>query len=426
MSVKQAALLVLSGKRCGAVFPLTRQLVRIGRHGSNDICLADSGVSRHHAQIERRGSRCYVTDLASANGILVNGKACEGEVVLVPDDVLALGELRLLFTAAENLAADSHTTRLVATPRRSGLAALVGDAPSMVCLKDLITRVAPTNAAVLITGETGTGKELVARALHELSDRAAERLLAVNCGALSPSLLLSELFGHERGAFTGAHARRQGQFETVGAGTLFLDEIGELDAEAQRALLRVLENGEFTRVGGTDMLRSHARILCATHRDLPQHIAEGAFREDLFHRLCVIQINLPSLRERSEDIPQLASHFLALHDADGKLSPTALAKLQSHRWPGNVRELRNVIERALILEGATTITERAIVFYDHGNAPSPQGTCGADATLADQERQHILTTLEATGWNVTRTAETLGIQRKTLYGKLKRHGLQRP
>jgi two-component system response regulator AtoC len=307
---------------------------------------------------------------------------------------------------------------------------LVGRTPAMLEVFKAIGRVAATDEAVLILGESGTGKELVANAIHRNSRRADRPFLKVNCAALSPTLLESELFGHERGAFTGAVGRRVGRFEQAGGGTLFLDEIAELDVDLQAKLLRVLQTGRFERVGGEETLRTDVRVLAATNRDLAARIAAGRFREDLYYRLDVVSISLPPLRERREDIPLLAEHVVRrLGRKYGwpglALSPEALAHLVGQTWPGNVRELQNALARAAILARG-----RVIVPDDLGPPPAPAGAAPAPAgslllreVLAETERRVIRQALQQEKWNRTRAARVLGISRRQLFDKIRQYGL---
>ena len=307
-----------------------------------------------------------------------------------------------------------------------GFEDMVAAAPAMLKLFDLMEQVASTDAPVLILGETGTGKELVARAIHNRSPRAGGHFVPLNCGAQSESLLESELFGHERGAFTGAVKARRGRLEMADGGTLFLDEVGEMPAKMQVQLLRVLEDGEFQRVGGNRYLGSDFRLISATHRDLEDLNGKDKFRRDFFYRINVVTLQVPPLRERAEDIKPLAEHFLRVFNQQtGRqirgLSQAALDALHAYPWPGNVRELRNVIERAVILSQSDHVTGRDLSFFSPGPARET-----APQSLAQVEKDYILQTLEACGWNVSQAAKTLGIDRSTLSRKLNSLGLQRP
>jgi DNA-binding NtrC family response regulator len=313
---------------------------------------------------------------------------------------------------------------------RYGLAGLIARSPAMHAVLDLVERVAPTDATVLIQGESGTGKEVIAKAVHHASARAAQPFVAVNCGAVPEALLESELFGHVRGAFTGAAGNKLGLFEEAHGGTLFLDEIAEMPPALQVKLLRALQSGEVRRLGATQTTIIDVRVIAATHGDLVTLISQGAFREDLFYRLNVIHLPLPPLRERRDDIPALAEHFL-VRSAEKlgrtlRLSPGALERLLRYPWPGNVRELENAIERAAIL--ARTETVEADDLPPHvaaGLQLGPSPSLPRQVTLADAERAHILQTLERVGGNPGRAAEALGIGRTTLWRKLKEYGIDR-
>jgi len=312
---------------------------------------------------------------------------------------------------------------------------IVGESRALRAATDLARRVAATRSTVLVTGETGTGKELVAGLIHRASPRRSGPLVKVNCAALPEPLLESELFGHERGAFTGADRRRVGRFEEASGGTLFLDEVGDLSAATQVKLLRVLQDQEFHRLGGSRMLRTDARIVAATHSDLAAAVRAGRFREDLFFRLDVIRIHLPPLRERPEDLVPLAHYFLhRLGDAScgsaTGFSRRAIDRLRSHAWPGNIRELRNVIERAALLARGPRIGIEDVVLSHRpaqsGSAPS-DARCGvAGGTLATAERQLVLEALQACGFVQKEAAGQLGISRRKLNYMIRRLGITHP
>ncbi len=328
---------------------------------------------------------------------------------------------------------------------------LLGSSSAMREVFKAIARVAPTSANVLVTGESGTGKELVARAIHEVSDRHGRPFLAVNCAALSSSLIESELFGHARGAFTGATKDRPGRFELVGDGTLMLDEIGELEPELQGKLLRALEERSFERVGEIKSRPLQARLVCATHRDLPSAIANGSFREDLYFRLRVVEIHLPPLRERGDDVILIARRLVGrvsrqLDKPGLVLAPEAEERLRRHDWPGNVRELRNVVEQAAVMAHDVITTEHLALGGGPGPAASPRppqaratsaptspprsrgglAARGGVASLADMEREHIRFTLEQVGWVKCNAAKALGISRPTLDRKLRLYRIEPP
>ncbi len=306
---------------------------------------------------------------------------------------------------------------------------IIGDSPSMQALRRLIETVAPTNATVLILGESGTGKELVAGAIHALSQRRDQNYIRINCAAIPDTLLESELFGHEKGAFTGAMRQKAGRVEEADGGTIFLDEIGDMSRPLQAKLLRFLEDGSFTRVGGNQELRVNVRLIAATNRDIVQAIRQNSFREDLFHRLNVVQFRPAPLRERGDDILQLAEHFLRHFSlAMGKnitaISPAAQDKLCRHHWPGNVRELRNVIERAVILESTPNIQAQNLPDFAVENRlrhlvpEKPLADASLEEHLAAYERDLILSYLEQNNYHLTRTAHQLHISAQTLRYKM--------
>ena len=304
---------------------------------------------------------------------------------------------------------------------------MIGSGPAMQRVFELVKKVAPANASVVIAGESGTGKEVVARAIHSLSQRKDKPFVALNCGAIPPTLIESELFGYERGAFTGADQRRLGNFELAHGGTLFLDEVGELPIELQGKFLRVLEERKVRRLGGKSEVEVDVRVLCATNRDLKEEIKRGRFREDLYFRLHVFTIQLPALKERREDVPLLVQHFIEKFNGEtGKhvqgMTPGAMNVLQGYAWPGNIRELRNTVERAMILTDGDVIDEEHLPPDMRPTRPEaavlrvPLGI-----QLREVEKEYILSSLQKNGGNKARTAEILGISEKTLYNKLNRY-----
>jgi DNA-binding NtrC family response regulator len=311
---------------------------------------------------------------------------------------------------------------------------MVGSSDSLRALDDQIRRVAPSNARVLILGENGTGKELVARAVHRRSSRAEAPFVAINCAAIPRELFESELFGHEKGAFTGATTRRKGKFARAHGGTVFLDEVGEIPLELQPKILRVLESGEVEPVGSDQEIRVDVRVLAATNRDLEREVEHGRFREDLYYRLKVVTLEVPPLRSRKDDIPQLVEHFIALASRDNgvrakTVAPDALARLVAHDYPGNVRELRNLLERLVILTSGDTIAEADV----RSALPAPRRTPGAPAAgralrevMEHLEREVIRAALERNGWRMAATARELELERSHLYKKVKALGVERP
>ncbi len=313
---------------------------------------------------------------------------------------------------------------------RFGMESIVGQSPALEEVLDTIRQVAPSRANVMIQGETGTGKELVARAIHRLSPRAKAPLITVHCAALPTNLLESELFGHEKGAFTGATDRRQGRFELADGGSIFLDEIGEIDTTVQVKILRVLEERAFERVGGHETLEVDVRLIAATNKDLAAMVKEGTFREDLFYRLNVVTIALPPLRERREDIPLLMQKFLDEFNRENNKSIEGFTSdcqqaLISYDWPGNIRELRNVIERMVVLARQERLTVRDLPAHMRKGADEPAPVAVMpNMSLEEVEKNMILRALDAHQGNRTKAAEQLGISRRTLHRKLNEYGLR--
>ncbi len=309
----------------------------------------------------------------------------------------------------------------------TGRGGMLGNSPLMVQLFNQIDRVAPREVSVLLRGESGTGKELAARALHERSLRSDGPFVAINCAAIAESLQASELFGHEKGAFTGAVATRQGRFEQAEGGTLFLDEVAELSPSAQALLLRVLQERCFERVGGSQVIRANVRIVAASHADLTEWIADGRFRQDLFYRLAVFEVDLPPLRERGDDLEMLAEHFLAEFSAlcgvEFEMTDAAMSALVEHDWPGNVRELRNALERASVLADGGLI-QLSDLPRRLRSTTLRLVTERPPTTASDHERQMLLAALERHDGNVSQTMRELGIPRTSMYRKLRKHGLK--
>jgi two-component system, NtrC family, response regulator AtoC len=314
---------------------------------------------------------------------------------------------------------------------RYGIENIIGSSPEMAAVCDLIRQVSGARATVMVEGESGTGKELVAHAIHRLSPRSHAPFVAVHCAALSASLLESELFGHEKGAFTGATERRKGRFESADGGTLFLDEIGEVDANIQVKILRVLEERRFERVGGNETIDVDVRIITATNRDLKKMVAEGTFREDLYYRLHVVPIHLPPLRQRRGDIAVLVDHFIRELSREDRrpidgITPDALEVLKNYDWPGNVRELRNMVEHMVVMARGERITLRDVPseLKSGGQSPQPSSPAADDLSLEQAEKRRIEEALRLCSGNRTIAAKRLGISRRTLHRKLNEYGLR--
>ncbi|HPC73286.1 MAG TPA: sigma-54 dependent transcriptional regulator [Syntrophales bacterium] len=311
---------------------------------------------------------------------------------------------------------------------------LVGQSKAVKDLKEIIQIVAPTNAWILIMGENGTGKELVARSIHLQSRRAKRTLVEVNCAAIPEELIESELFGHERGAFTGATTKKRGKFELAHEGTIFLDEVGDMSAKAQAKILRILQEKKFERVGGTKILETDVRVLAASNKDLEKEMEEGRFRQDLYYRLHVIPLTIPPLRERKEDVQPLIEHFIKTFCTKEGIAPKtmtdeAVSRMMEHNWPGNVRELKNIIERLVIMSPSEIITARDIPpFVREGETSNDNRAVFAHQSYRDArvdfERQFITRKLEENEWNVSKTADAIGLERSNLHRKIKLHGLE--
>ncbi len=399
--------------------------VRVGRSPSLEVSLDDTRASREHAVIGFDGRSVIVRDEASSNGTFVDGARITGTRTAETGAVILIGSTRIVVVASSRDGIRPETHGPVLGTVASGSDVVAVD-PVMISLLALVRRLAASDLPVLVQGETGSGKEVVARLLHRHSRRAGRLFLGVNCAALPESLAESELFGHERGSFTGAVARKEGVFERADGGTLLLDEVGELSTPNQARLLRVLQERTLTRVGGTRAVPVDVRVVAATNRDLLVDVARGRFREDLYFRLNGVTVAVPPLRSRPRDIVPMAERVLAERGGGWHLGQGVAAVLQGYRWPGNVRELRNAIECAIALaEGAELRVEhlppavRGDTEPTTGDEPS-----GLRTKVDDLERRSIVAALEAAGWNQSRAAQNLGISRRGLIYKMERYGLK--
>ena len=393
--------------------PLFDEQVGIGSDPGNEVVLADGYASGLHARLTLAEGRWRIRDLDSTNGTFVGGVQIS-EALLLPGAVVRIGETDIAFEAD------------VPDPDLPDHGIVTRD-PALEQVLSQVSRVADSDATVTIFGESGTGKELVARYIHDAGKRVDGPFIPVNCAAISKELIESELFGHERGAFTGANTSRRGAFEEADGGTLFLDEVGELPADLQAKLLRVLELKEIRRVGASRPLKVDVRIVAATNRDLHAEVRAGRFREDLFYRLFVVPLTLPPLRRRPGDVLLLADHFVrtrALSDPPPTLTEAARSKLAGHPWPGNVRELKNTVERALLFHRGGRIEATDVTFAEPLRLPADEGVIqAAGKTLAEIEAEAIRIALKANGGNRRQTAEALGMARSTLQVKLKELGI---
>ena len=427
VNLRRCKLVVIKGAQRGLELVIVGDVFRVGKAPENDLVLADETVSRVHFEIARDAKGYLVRDLKSTNGTFLDGAEVK-EAYLRAGSVIGLGAVELKFTPFEE--------RIEILPsEKEALGEMVGKSPAMREIFGLVEKIAPTDATVLIEGETGTGKDMIARTLHQLSPRSQAPFIVVDCGAVAGTLIESELFGHEKGSFTGASAARQGAFELASGGTVFLDELGELSLDLQPKLLRVLESRELRRVGGSKTIKVDLRVIAATRKDLRSEVEKGKFREDLYFRLNVVPITAPSLRERREDIPLLAQHFLTSEKlkSDLRLSEGDARKLTRYDWPGNVRELQNVIERAAIL------AQNGRLRIDLPDAPGPHVAAGAGRAKAearplvltsvemrDHERHNISAALSACRGKVFGpggAAELLDLKPTTLASRMKALGI---
>ena len=448
-------LIALAGPLCGESFPIEGNELVVGRDQAASLSVPDRLMSRRHCAVQLEDGRFVLRDLNSSNGTFVNGIPVR-ERVLEHGDRIRAGDSILMFlqapraggtAAGEMTAADDRTTRIPEAadgqrePVRPDSAAeivaevlagrvalqahdMVGESDAMRLVHARIRKVAPSDCTVLVCGETGTGKELAARAIHQNSRRARQPFVAINCAALTEALLESELFGHEKGAFTGAASLKKGRLEIADGGTVFLDEVGELAPTLQSKLLRALQHHEFERVGGTRTIKVDVRVIAATNRDLAGEVTAGRFRQDLWYRLNVVNLTMPPLRERRSDIPGLAAHFVTKY-ARGRaleLTADALDALTAHDWPGNVRELENAIERAVVLGTSDRIELEDLpepLLGPAAAADAGDATASFHRGVLDMKRRLILDAIERSGGNYTAAARLLGLNPTYLHRLLR-------
>jgi DNA-binding NtrC family response regulator len=436
LHVRRLRLVVQTGPAAGRELSTEKDRIRIGnarvppgKDGTgNDLPLDDKKVSRLHCEISRTEKGWLLVDLESTNGTWLDGKRVE-RAYLSPGNTLVVGDSCILFAPIDE--------EIVVDPDKEGsFGEMVGRSLKMRQIFGLLKRIAPMEVSVLITGETGTGKELVARGLHECSLRAKGPLVVLDCGSIPENLIESELFGHEKGAFTGATSAREGAFERAKGGTIFLDEIGELRLDMQPRLLRVLENREVRRVGGQDVIDIDVRVVAATNRDLAKEVQEGNFREDLFFRLNVINVQLPPLRARREDIPQLITHALSQPEvvqAHGqkRITPAAMGVLQSYAWPGNARELFNVVSHIITFSDGPDVDvqhlppritgagqKQPLPFNEHLGFHEAK-----EQLLESFEREYLTALLKRCEGNISRAARESGMHRKSIERLVKKYEL---
>ncbi|KFA91242.1 sigma 54-interacting transcriptional regulator [Archangium violaceum] len=429
LKLRKCRIQVSAGPDEGKSLVSDKERLRCGAHPTNDLVLAeDRTASRHHFEIINTERGWLLVDLNSTNGTFLDGRRIERAYLSAGAQIRA-GSSTLTFAPIDE--------EVTVEPDREGeLCGLVGQSVKMRQVFALIKKIAPMDVSVIIGGETGTGKELVAQAIHELSGRKKGPMVVLDCGAIPPNLIESELFGHEKGSFTGAMAARPGAFERAHGGTIFLDELGELRLDLQPKLLRVLENREVRRVGGNDTLEVDCRVIAATNRDLPKEIAAGNFREDLFFRLSVINLQLPPLRERREDIPLILKRGLAdpevvARHGRKRISPEALSLLMAYGWPGNVRELMNVLSHVLAFsDGEEVLPEhlppRVRGQQREGPLPFNEHLTFKDAKeqlLENFEREYVTSVLTRCEGNLSRAARESGLHRKSIERLVKKYQL---
>jgi len=392
--------------------------VRLGSAPNNDVTVFDPSVSRYHCEILHTDEGFLLRDLGSTNGTVVSGLRIK-EALIIDDVLMQLGRSNAKFIPGHEEHVDPSMD--------AHFGELVGRSQKMRDVFGILQKVSATDLTVTVQGETGTGKDLVARALHQASPRADGPFVVFDAGAVASNLIESELFGHEKGAFTGATEQRRGAFEQADGGTLFIDEIGELALELQPKLLRALEQREVKRVGGAKQIPVDVRVICATNRSLVEEVQKGHFRDDLFFRISVVVLSLPSLRERPEDIELLVESFLQQGQPKMHAAPDTINVLLNYDWPGNVRELRNVIDTARALCSDSVLHAKDLIFaheQDISNSKRGAEMSLAGKTLESIERAAIAQTLSHLGGNRSAAARTLGIAPSTLYLKLKKYGIE--
>ncbi|MBI2066645.1 MAG: sigma 54-dependent Fis family transcriptional regulator [Deltaproteobacteria bacterium] len=434
---RKCQLIIVEGPGKGKKLALTQPRIRIGKRETNEFMVEDTTVSRNHLEILQADDSYLLKDLNSTNGTYINDIRVK-EAYLAPGDIIRIGNTRIEFVAFDEKVQIEPSSK-----NEFGL--LVGRSRKMRQIFGILEKISPTNATVIIEGETGTGKEVVARAIHQNSARKAKPFVVFDCSSVAQNLIESELFGHVKGAFTGAVTTRRGAFEEANGGTIFLDEIGELSLDLQPKLLRALEQREVKKVGSNETASIDVRVICATNRSLRKEISEGRFREDLYYRLSVVKFHIPPLRERPDDIPFLIEKFLGEGKfnkmPDGKLRVTrveddALKMLTRYQWPGNVREMINVLERIVPLVEGSSITGQNISYIfqemekDEEEATERMSVdMGLPFKEAKQkvvevfEKDYLAAMLRRNNYNISKTAREAGIDRKHIRNLLKKYGI---
>lgn len=437
ISLRKCQLVIIEGDDKGKKTTLSKNVIKIGKKEDNDVVLSDKTISRQHAEIEYKSDSFLLRDLDSTNGTYVNGTRVK-EAYLLPGDRIKIGRTVMEFTAFDEKVRIEPSSK-------TQFGKLVGSSTKMRQIFTILERISPTLATVVVEGDTGTGKDLVAQAVHEHSPRRNKPFVVFDCSAVAPNLIESELFGHEKGAFTGAIRSRKGAFEEANGGTIFLDEIGELTLDLQPKLLRALEQREIKRVGSNNTAKIDVRVICATNKNLKKEVADGRFREDLYYRLSVVKIHLPSLAERPEDIETLVEKFLTISKfnmlGEGKLKVTkvddeALKTLKRYQWPGNVRELMNIIERAVSFAEGDTLTKSHLDFVfseveqeeeytERLVTPSDMPFKEAKQKIVEIfEKEYLLELLKKNNYNISAAAREAKIDRKHIRNLLKKYGIK--
>lgn len=434
---RRCQLIVIEGPSKGRKLDLSKPKTTLGKRENNDLIIDDKTVSRTHFEIIQTEDSYLLKDLESTNGTYINDLRVK-EAYLSPGDVIQIGNSRIEFVAYDEKVQIEPSNRTEFGP-------LTGRSRKMRQIFGLLEKISPTNATVIIEGETGTGKEVVAKAIQENSGRKSKPYVVFDCGGVAENLIESELFGHVKGAFTGAVTTRRGAFEEATGGTIFLDEIGELSLDLQPKLLRALEQRQIKKVGSNESTNIDVRVLCATNRNLRKEVTEGRFREDLYYRLSVVKIQIPPLRDRPEDIPFLIERFLASgafnQGPNGKLRVSrveddALKMLTRYQWPGNVRELMNVLERVVPLVDGTNVTAQHISYiFDEMERQEEEATerTSVDMRLPFKEakqkivegfeKEYLAALLRRNNYNISKTAREAGIDRKHIRNLLKKYGI---
>jgi DNA-binding NtrC family response regulator len=437
VSLRKCQLLILEGDDRGNKLTLSKNVITIGKKEEHDLTLTDKTISRDHAEIEYKADSFLLRDLDSTNGTYVNGTRVK-EAYLLPGDRIKIGRTVMEFTAFDEKVK-------IEPSKKTEFGKMVGASSKMRQIFTILERIAPTLATVVIEGGTGTGKDLVAQAVHEHSPRRNKPFVVFDCSAVAANLIESELFGHEKGSFTGAIRSRRGAFEEANGGTIFLDEIGELALDLQPKLLRALEHREIRRVGSNTPTRIDVRVVCATNKNLKKEVSEGRFREDLYYRLSVVKIRLPSLAERPEDIEALVERFLSTGKFNmlgggklkiAKVNDEAIKMLKRYQWPGNVRELFNIVERAVSFADGDTLTKAHLDFVFSEVEQEEEYTerliTSSDMPFKEAkqkvleifEKDYLVELLKRNNYNISAAAREAKIDRKHIRNLLKKYGIK--